>query len=59
MAVKSREDRIYLAYLLYTKALQKEGVDRIHGRALLYLAQTFGLNPLVIQAIINKNKKDG
>jgi hypothetical protein len=55
--MKSREDRIYLAYLVYRKALEKEGLDRVHGRALLYLAEKFNLNPLLIQAIINKKKK--
>jgi len=52
----TREDRIYLAYTVYRKALEKEGLDRVHGRTLLYLAELFNLNPILIQDIINKKK---
>jgi 3-hydroxy-3-methylglutaryl CoA synthase len=48
----SREDRIYLAYKANEKALNREGLDRVHARALLYVSERFALSPLIIQKIV-------
>lgn len=50
---QTREDRIYLAYKANKKALTKEGLDRVHARALLYLAERFNLSPLKIHKIVS------
>jgi hypothetical protein len=53
--MKSREERIYLAYKATKKAFLKEGIkDRLHARALLYLAETFSLSPLRVHLIVKK-----
>lgn len=57
--MKSREERIYLAYKATKKAFLKEGIkDRLHARALLYLAETFSLSPLRVHLIIKKFEKN-
>lgn len=54
---QSREDKIFLTYMMIKNNLTKQGVtDRLHGRTVLYLAEVFNLSPLTIQRIINERK---
>jgi hypothetical protein len=50
---KKLEDKIYLAYKLNKSALDKEGLDRAHARALLYVSELFKISPLRIQKIVS------
>lgn len=49
---KTLDDKIYLAYKLNKTALDKEGVDRTHARALLYVSELFNISPLRVQRIV-------
>jgi hypothetical protein len=53
----SREDRIYLAYKGIKSKVQKQGLDREHARAVLYIAEAFSISPLKVQQIVNAKKK--
>ena len=48
----TREDRIYLGYLANKRALEREGLDRIHARALLFIAEAFSISPLLVDKIV-------
>lgn len=50
---KTLDEKIYLAYKLNKSALDKEGLDRTHARALLYVSELFNVSPLRIQRIVN------
>jgi hypothetical protein len=49
---KKLDDSIYLAYKRNKSALDKEGVDRTHARALLYVSELFKISPLKAQQIV-------
>jgi hypothetical protein len=53
----SREDRIRLAYKSIVQKIKKEGLDREHARAVLYIAEAFSITPLKVQKIVARNKK--
>jgi len=53
---QSREDRIYLAYKSIRSKVRKEGLDRDHARAVLYIAEAFSISPLMVQQIVNTKK---
>lgn len=56
---QSREDRIYLAYKANNKSLRKQGlVDRVHARALLFVAGKFDISPIYVQQIVNARRDD-
>lgn len=50
---KKLDEKIYLAYKLNRSALDKEGLDRTHARALLYVSELFNISPLRIQKIVS------
>lgn len=49
---KTLDDKIFLAYKLNKTALDREGLDRTHARALLYVSELFKISPLRIQRIV-------
>jgi hypothetical protein len=56
---KTLDDTIYLAYKRNKSALDKEGVDRTHARALLYVSELFKISPLRVQKIVaNRGTKN-
>lgn len=52
----SREDRIRLAYKSIKVKIKKEGLDREHARAILYIAEAFSISPLKVQQLVASKK---
>ena len=55
---QSREDRIYLAYKATKASFHKQGLDKVHGRTLIFLAKTFNVNPISIQQLVNSRRDE-
>jgi hypothetical protein len=51
-----KEDRIYLAYKNIRTKIKREGLDREHARAVLYIAEAFGISVLTVQKIVDTKK---
>lgn len=51
-----KEDRIYLAYKSIRAKIKREGLDREHARAVLHIAEAFGISVLSVQRIVNTKK---
>jgi len=51
-----KEDRIYLAYKTIMAKIKKEGLDREHARAILYIAEAFNISVLKVQKIVASKK---
>ncbi len=51
-----KEDRIYLAYMSIRSKIKKEGLDREHARAVLYIAEAFSISVLKVQKIVDTKK---
>lgn len=52
-----KEDRIYLAYKSIRAKIKREGLDREHARALLYIAEAFSISVFVVQKIVDSKKQ--
>lgn len=52
----SREAKIKLAYTRFKANVSKEGLDRPHARALLFVAEKFNISPLTVDSIVKRTK---